>query len=171
MDEESLTTGKFKPVTYNHPNIAMLRKIVAEHDPKKLFVPSSASGPNFGLDTNTPGLNHDVHGPHTYLGVSEHYRVYNKNDCLFHGELGTNGMAGIISLRKFLDTEDLRVTTMRESMNWRHHGEWWDSRKRNEEIFGTFPGAVRGLRSLIRILPSESRSSHSTFTSRSTLLL
>ena len=138
MDESSLVTGELKPVTTEHPNIHMLMDIVAEHDRGKLFLPSTASGPIFGLDTSKPGQNHDVHGPHTYGGVEDHYRIYNANDCLFHGELGVNGMAGLVSLKKFLDPRDIRLSTMRESMNWRHHGEWWDCRKRDEEIFGAF---------------------------------
>lgn len=136
MDESTRTSGELMPVTAAHPNIAMLKKLVSELDPGKLFLPSSASGPNYVLDPDTPGRNHDVHGPHTYRGTEKHYEIYNKSDSLFHGELGVNGMAHPVSLRKFLEPDDLQVTTMAKNLNWRHHGEWWDSLAREQEIFG-----------------------------------
>jgi beta-mannosidase len=139
MDESSLSLNKFVPVAMSHPNIAMLNKIVETHDPGKLFLPSSPSGPNFGLDISTPGRNHDVHGPHVYTGTEEHYHIYNKSDSLLHGELGVNGMSSLTALKKFLSPANIRLTDMGENLAWRHHGEWWDSLKRDEGIFGDFP--------------------------------
>jgi beta-mannosidase len=126
------------PVTYENPNIKMLKKIVEELDPGKLFLPTSASGPNEGLNINTPGRNHDVHGSWQYEGTVEHYKKYNLSDALFHSEFGVDGLSNLESLQKVLSPENLTVSNMKDNLVWRHHGEWWDTYPRDVEIFGDF---------------------------------
>lgn len=123
---------------YNHPNIKRLKDIVDTYDPDRLFLPSSASGPNEFLQMEQvgQGKHHDVHGNWLYLGIKEHYGFYNRSDSLFHSEFGVNGMSCPASLRRFLSPENLKVTNMRDNIVWRHHGEWWDSCEREKEIFG-----------------------------------
>lgn len=125
------------PITNDHPNIKMLKEIVEEFDYGKLFLPSSASGPNEFLDTEKPGLNHDVHGNWKYEGVEKHYLNCNHSDSLFNSEFGVDGCSSVASMNKFLGREHLKVTDMTENLVWRHHGEWWDTKARDEDIFGT----------------------------------
>lgn len=127
------------PVRQDHPNIALLASIVADGDPGRLFLPSSASGPLEFLDPDRPGENHDVHGPWKYGGTESHYTLYNRSDSQLHSEFGVDGMACAASLASFLAPEDLRVTDMMRNRVWRHHGEWWDTLSRDEGIFGPFP--------------------------------
>lgn len=126
------------PITCEHPNINMLKNIVKKNDPGKLFYPSSASGPNEFLNIETPGMNHDVHGSWQYEGVKNHYTIYNKSDSLFHSEFGVDGCSNIYSLEKFLSKKNMRITNMKDNLIWRHHGEWWDTLKRDTTIFGEF---------------------------------
>lgn len=126
------------PITWEHPNIAMLKELTNKHDPGKLFLPSTASGPIYILDTLQPGKNHDVHGSWKYEGIEKHYRLYNDSDCLFHSEFGCDGMSCPESLKRFLKPENVRITNVSESLVWRHHGEWWDTLSRDESIFGAF---------------------------------
>ena len=127
------------PVTYENQNIKILKDIVQKYDPEKLFLPTSASGPNEFLSSDQPGKNHDVHGPWKYEGTEKHYSIYNNSDSLFHSEFGVDGMSEISSLKKFLSDENLCVTNMDENLVWRHHGEWWDTYKnRDKAIFGCF---------------------------------
>jgi len=132
MDENNV------PITYDHPNIKMLEQIVKQYDPKKLFLPTSASGPNEYLNIEQPGMNHDVHGSWKYEGICRHYQIYNKSDSLFHSEFGVDGCSSMDSIKKMMGPEHWKVTDMTENLVWRHHGEWWDTRQRDESIFGKF---------------------------------
>lgn len=126
------------PITYEHLNIKLIQNLVDTYDPGKLLLPSTSSGPIFGLDINQPGKNHDVHGSWKYEGIEKHYKLYNNSDCLFHSEFGVDGMSGMSSLKRFLSDQNIRLTNMNENLVWRHHGEWWDTLSRDEEIFGKF---------------------------------
>lgn len=124
------------PVTYENPNIRMLQKIVDTYDPETLFLPSSASGPNEFLDISAPGKNHDVHGPWKYQGEEEHYTLFNRSDSLFHSEFGVDGCSSLVCLKKCLSGKNLLVTSMKDNLVWRHHGEWWDTHERDTRLFG-----------------------------------
>jgi Beta-galactosidase/beta-glucuronidase len=126
------------PVSLTHKNIAMLGRLVEKLDPARLFLPSTASGPNEFLNIAQPGRNHDVHGPWKYSGVREHYRQYNASDALFHSEFGTEGMSEVASLREFLPEEELAAQPFSASRVWRNHGDWWCSFGRDSELFGGF---------------------------------
>jgi len=127
-----------KPITYENLNIGMLKDIVEKYDPGKLFLPSSASGPNEFLDIEQLGKNHDVHGNWKYGGVEEHYRIFNRSDSLLHSEFGVDGCSSFQSLKKFLGEKNLVLTDVKNNLVWRHHGEWWDTLGRDIEIFGQF---------------------------------
>lgn len=131
-----LTDENGVPVTYENSNIKMLWEVVNQFDNEKLFLPSSASGPNEYLNIEQPGMNHDVHGSWQYEGVENHYTKYNRSDSLFHSEVGVDGCSNITSLKKFLSKENLHVAGMKDNLVWRHHGEWWDTLERDEKIFG-----------------------------------
>lgn len=137
-----LTDSAGRPVSYGNRNIQMLQRIVKKYDPYKLFLPTSASGPNEFLNVDQLGANHDVHGSWKYEGIEKHYTVFNKSDSLFHSEFGVDGMSNIGSLSKFLSEKNLIVTNMKDNLVWRHHGEWWDTLKRDTEIFGQITDLV-----------------------------
>ena len=126
-----------KPVGYEHENIRLLQRIVKELDPSKLFLPTSASGPREFLDINKKGENYDVHGPWKFGGVKAHYTIFNRSDCLLHSEFGCDGLACLESLKKFLSPENIGVFNT-DNYTWRHHGDWWDTFRRDEKIFGPF---------------------------------
>jgi beta-mannosidase len=125
------------PSTYEDLNIALLKKICDEHDPQRLLLPTSASGPTEWIDNERPGKNHDVHGPWKYGGVEKHYAYFNASDSMLHSEFGNDGMANLRTLKKILTKKNLKVTTVAENPVWRHHGEWWDTYQyRDRELFG-----------------------------------
>ena len=124
------------PVGFDNANIAMLKRTVDRLDPGKMMFPSSASGPIEMLDPQKRGMNHDVHGPWLFAGAVEHYSLFNNSDSLFHSEFGCDGLACLDSLKHFLSDKNLGVHNMTDNLVWRHHGEWWDTLTRDEELFG-----------------------------------
>lgn len=132
-----LTDREGTPADFRDENIALLQRLVQTLD-SRCMLPTSASGPNEFLDLNTPGKNHDVHGPWKYGGVKEHYTLYNQSDSLLHSEFGVDGMANLSALKRILSPEHLIVTNMRENIVWRHRGELWDTYDRTVSIFGSF---------------------------------
>ena len=131
--------GKWHPCGYDHPNIAMLKAMVDEHDGRTLMLPTSASGPNDVIYLDRLGLNHDVHGPWKFYGPQYHYDLYNGSDAILQSEFGCDGFSCYESLEKFLSPANLHVDTAYNNMVWRYHGEWWDSYgERERPIFGDF---------------------------------
>jgi beta-mannosidase len=132
-----LMSAPDKPSTYEDENLSLLKEMVERYDPERLFLPTSASGPVQYI-TERKGVSHDVHGHWKYQGNSNHYRLYGQSDCLFHSEFGVDGLSAKKSLAKFISAQHLRPDNMRDNLVWRHHGEWWDTYDRDEELFGGF---------------------------------
>lgn len=131
-----LTGADGLPVTEADENIAMLKGLVSALDPQRLFLPSSPSGPSFGLDNPSAG-HHDVHGNWQYDGVRRHYEKYNASDSMLQSEFGADGMCSVEHLRRVLPPEDLGVYTMKDHPVLRHHGEWWETLLyRDTPLFG-----------------------------------
>ncbi|MGC9203025.1 MAG: beta-mannosidase [Thermoproteota archaeon] len=124
-----------KPLTDKHPTIAMLKKVVLELDPNRIFLPTSPSGPTSFVSLEKIGVMHDVHGDYVYRGVSEHYRLYNSIDPLFHSEFGVEGVACLESLKKFISDEYLWPPDKTNPV-WRHHGDWWINFDKIQKLFG-----------------------------------
>ncbi|WP_214627441.1 glycoside hydrolase family 2 protein [Paenibacillus agaridevorans] len=124
-----------RPSTYEDENLSRLKALVEQYDPTRLFLPTSASGP-VEFITREKGVSHDVHGNWKYGGNPDHYDLYGESDNLFHSEFGVDGMSSVKSLRKFLSEPHLAPNSMTDSFVWRHHGEWWDTRQRDEQFFG-----------------------------------
>ncbi|GBG08388.1 hypothetical protein PAT3040_02969 [Paenibacillus agaridevorans] len=124
------------PSTVKDKNIALLQSMVQQLDPHRYFLPTSASGPNEFLSLDHPGKNYDVHGPWKYAGPVEQYRLYNGSDSLLHSEFGVDGLASYASILRFLSKAEQKVQTMQENDVWRHHGEWWCTKDREDEMFG-----------------------------------
>jgi beta-mannosidase len=123
------------PSNYLDDNIAMLKRLVEQFDPQRLFLPTSASGP-VEFITSKKGVGHDVHGHWSYQGNPKHYELYGDNDCLFHSEFGVSGLGSVKVLRKVLQNPAPGISTMKGDFIWRHHGEWWDTKARDEAMFG-----------------------------------
>lgn len=133
-----LADAAFQPITADHPNIAMLKRLVQELDPQRLFLPSSPSGPSFGLDDCTRA-HHDVHGNWQYDGIRRHYEKYNASDSMLQSEFGADGMSSLAQLMRILPPEELGVFSMKEHPILRHHGEWWETLSyRDRPLFGCF---------------------------------
>lgn len=131
-----LMDDKRVPYTYEDANIAMLKEIINRLDPDRLMLPASASGPLEYVEEYDSENNHDVHGNWTYEGEVAHYDRYNRLRVQLHSEFGVDGMSCLKTLKKILPEENLRVTDMKRDLVWRHHGEWWDTYKRDTSIFG-----------------------------------
>ena len=132
MDENGI------PSTYEDANIGMLKTLVKEHDCRRLFLPTSASGPSESLDVSKErkGINHDVHGPWQYQGPVKHYEVYNNSDSLLHSEFGVDAFTNYNAAVRFLSGRNLKPSNVGENLVWRHHGEWWDTTERDRALFG-----------------------------------
>lgn len=131
-----LADSRFNPITTGDENIFMLYKLVQKLDPQRQFLPSSPSGPAFGLDNPEIG-HHDVHGNWQYDGVRKHYEKYNRSDSMLQSEFGADGMSSISQLQRILPKEDYGVYTMKEHPVLRHHGEWWETLLyRDKPLFG-----------------------------------
>jgi beta-mannosidase len=124
-----------KPSDFSDSNLAMLKALVEQYDPQRLFLPTSASGPVEYI-TEAKGLGHDVHGYWKYMGNPYHYELYGSNDNLLHSEFGVDGLSSLKSLEKFLKATNQQPVSMENNAVWRHHGEWWDTLSREEEMFG-----------------------------------
>lgn len=115
------------PATLEDPTLAHLKELAELYSPGIQMLPSSGSGPNALLNPDTPGQNHDVHGPWGYMGVRGHYTLYNNSDSILHGEFGCGGMANKEAIERFTRPEDRRLYTSRENAVWAHHTGGWDS--------------------------------------------
>ncbi len=126
------------PLTDRHPTLRMLRNLVSDLDPERLFLPSSPTGPEFRLakTIGSKGAAHDVHGPWKYGGLRGHYALYNQSDALLHSEFGGDGYASYESLQRFLPPEEIDPTRS-DSMAWLLHGyEYWNIDGVLAECFG-----------------------------------
>ena len=132
---ELMKIEKVVPVDETHKNIAMLKELVERLDSDRLFLPSTASGPNCWYDGSGVKNNHDVHGPWKYSGPD--YGYLNSQECLMLGEFGNDGMNNMAALKKILAPENLVRTTMEENCTWAHHGQMWDTYNyRDKPLFG-----------------------------------
>lgn len=122
------------PLTEEDEVLKMLGDIVREHCGDRHFYPTTPSGLSVNGDITRKGVNHDIHGPWQYY--PNHYEYYNAMDSLLHSEVGVDGMANLESLEKFLSAQNLHVSNATKNLVWRHHGEWWDTYKRDCAIFG-----------------------------------
>lgn len=122
------------PIDEKDPLTAAVGSYVRAHSDVH-FVPSTPAGASFSPDLDRPEVNHDVHAPWLYLGTEEQYRFGNRLRCLFHSEFGCNGMAERESMEKFLSAENVGAFSYEDNYVWRHHGELWDTYKRDSGIF------------------------------------
>ena len=126
----------FTPVKADHPNIAMLAKIVEEQAPGVLFYPSCANGPNFNYKKNEGNCNHNhnIHGPWTF--AENHFLYYNEGDWLYQGEFGVNGLSDIQTIRKvFCGEENFNYKDPENMLQLNRNIFWWNSYPRDRQYF------------------------------------
>lgn len=144
-----LMDGENRPSGYGNQNLAMLKSIVEKEDGRRVFLPTSASGPREFV-TKEKGVSHDVHGSWSYGGNPGHYELYGESDSLFHSEFGMDGVSCKKSLQKFLPVPSLRPTPMSGDPNWQHHGEWWGTYFRDCGMFGPIEKTPGKLETFVR---------------------
>lgn len=130
-----LMDDNWVPLDARHPVLRELGLLVAEMDPDRLYLPTSASGPCAGPSLDKLGQMHDVHGPWLYAGPVEHYRLWDGVDALLHSEMGCAGAANLSTVREYIPEDKLWPPDESNPM-WVYHGAWWINRVQIEELFG-----------------------------------
>jgi beta-mannosidase len=95
--------GVGRPCDEREPMLAALAAVVAELDPGRRFVPTSASGPRFMADAKEygQGVHHDVHGPWSWPGDLAGWKAYwDGDDALLRSETGFPGAQSAALTRK-----------------------------------------------------------------------
>ncbi|NLE43974.1 MAG: hypothetical protein GX620_04585 [Chloroflexi bacterium] len=127
------------PLDDSHATLGALRNVVHQHDPGRLWLPTSSTGPVFGNTlediTRDPTGLHDVHGPWIHMGLTHQFTLYNRGTSLFHSEFGAEGLTNIITLERTIGPENRWPVTL-ENRVWRHLGEWWVQTTKWRDIFG-----------------------------------
>ena len=124
-----------RPITLEHLNIRRIKSEIERIRPGCFLFPSTSTGPTQEPSLEHPDLNHDIHGPWLYLGNEAEYSHYNRLQCLFAAEFGSQSLASVEQLRQILPKEDFAVLNT-QNYTWKHHGEFWDVSYVVEEVFG-----------------------------------
>ncbi|MCD6505591.1 hypothetical protein J7M22_03095 [Candidatus Poribacteria bacterium] len=119
-----LTDSDYRPLSCDHPAIAILKRAVEDLDPDRIFFPTSPSGPTFSADPSQKGQMHDVHGHWRYLGPERHYEFFNSIDPLLHSEFGVEGAANVETMLEIASEDELWPPKPTNRI-WTHHGSWW----------------------------------------------
>ncbi|MBI3911951.1 MAG: glycoside hydrolase family 2 protein [Armatimonadetes bacterium] len=132
-----LTGSDLRPLDSGHPTLGALRNLVAVHDPQRLWLPTSPTGPRFSPDPACPEEGHDVHGPWRFLGLREHPAFYHTIRPLLHSAFGCEGATNPAALH-FLSGNSPAALWPPDASNalWMHHGGWWEQRAAVEAAFG-----------------------------------
>ncbi len=119
-------TGVGMPVTLSHPLMTLWEVLVAEEDPGRRFLPTSALGPRFTADEGDfgKGLHWDVHGPWLSGGTDEEWAHYwAHDDALFRSETGAPGASGADIVAAYAGECDAMPGTLDNPL-WRRTS-WW----------------------------------------------
>jgi beta-mannosidase len=121
------------------PVLGALHQAVREHDPDRAWFPSTPSGPRFlnrlDIIAEDPEGLHDVHGPWEHQGLREQNALYDAGTCLFHSEVGVEGMTNQRSLEALIDPAH-RWPADRSNPVYEHLGAWWNNAALVERSFG-----------------------------------
>jgi beta-mannosidase len=93
-----------KPYDLGHPMLAALARVVEEEDPARRYVPTSPSGPRWGIEEPFigKGLHWDVHGPwKPKTDLAEWTEFWRKADALFYSEIGAPGAAPADLIKRY----------------------------------------------------------------------
>jgi beta-mannosidase len=121
------------------PVLGALHQAVRDHDPDRLWFPSTPSGPRFlnrlDIIAEDPEGLHDVHGPWEHQGLRAHNALYDAGTCLFHSEVGVEGMTNQRSLEALIDPGH-RWPADRGNPVYEHLGAWWNNAGLVQRSFG-----------------------------------
>lgn len=160
-----LLDSKSVPLDETHPVLEMLNELVLKHGNDQIFLATSPYGKVFGVNLEIlkkknrtedgahvvygqPHLEgksdsgdeivelYDVHGPWMYLGLTDHYSLYNENTSALHSEFGVEGTVLYEDLKKFI-SEDKMWPPLRDNRTWSHHGAWFINFPMMEKVFGS----------------------------------
>ncbi|MBX3062722.1 MAG: hypothetical protein KF726_07090 [Anaerolineae bacterium] len=138
-----------KPIDGNPPLIAALHAVIRQHDPDRVFLPSSPTGGVFSFSIENaerdPDSLHDVHGPWEHQGLTKHYTLYNTVRCLLHSEFGVEGLTNLRTLEHTISAANRFPVTL-DNPVWHHLGAWWVKERQWRESLGE----VANLESLVR---------------------
>lgn len=128
-------------IEMSDPNISMLKSIADKFAPEALMLPTCGSGPSPVIAFDKPDDKenyHDVHGPWQYMGVRDHYRLWNVQTSMLNSEFGCNGMANYSALEKIISKEHLHTRGNNTFNNpvYYHHHDGWDTYPRDSTLFG-----------------------------------
>lgn len=99
-----LLDPELKPYDARHPMLAALGRVVAEEDPGRRYVPTSPSGPRWGIEEPFvgKGLHWDVHGPwKPKTDLADWTRFWAAADALFYSEIGAPSASPAALIRRF----------------------------------------------------------------------
>jgi beta-mannosidase len=115
------------PMTTAHPLIRRLSEVVAEYDPLRRFLPTTATGPRFNADAKDfgKGLHWNTHGPWKMWSDMQAWRDYwQADDSLFRAESGAPGASPADLIRQYAGAFDPMPVT-EENPVWRRPLTWW----------------------------------------------
>ncbi len=93
-----------KPYDVSHPMLGALQRVFQEEDPGRRYIPTSPSGPRWGIEEQFigKGLHGDVHGPWKPKADLAAWKAYwDSADALFYSEIGSPGAAPAPLIRKY----------------------------------------------------------------------
>lgn len=115
------------PLDEHHPMLARFAEIVAEMDPTRRFLPTSASGPRFYANAEEfgEGLHWDVHGPWKVEGEPDtQWQAYwAADDALMRSEVGAPGPSPVVLIKRYAGECDPFPATYGNPL-WRRTS-WW----------------------------------------------
>jgi beta-mannosidase len=93
-----------KPYDAGHPMLAALERVIEEEDPTRRYIPTSPSGPRWGIEEAYlgKGLHWDVHGPWKPQTDLTAWKTFWKTaDALFYSEIGAPGASPAPLIRRY----------------------------------------------------------------------
>ncbi|MGC9349972.1 MAG: glycoside hydrolase family 2 protein [Anaerolineae bacterium] len=115
------------PLGEDHPMLARFAEIVAEMDPTRRFLPTSASGPRFSARSGEfgKGVHWDVHGPWKVEGdLDTQWQAYwSGDDALMRSEVGAPGPSPVDLIRRYAGECDPFPASYANPL-WRRTS-WW----------------------------------------------
>ncbi|MGC9468384.1 MAG: glycoside hydrolase family 2 protein [Anaerolineae bacterium] len=114
------------PLGLAHPLLQAFAEIVAELDPTRRFLPTSASGPRFGarVEEFGEGIHWDVHGPwKPEESLDEWMAYWSGDDALMRSEVGSPGPSSADLIRRYAGDCEVYPGTYANPL-WRRTS-WW----------------------------------------------
>jgi beta-mannosidase len=135
-----------RPYDTHHPMLAALERVFRDEDPGRRFIPTSPSGPRFGMDEQKAErareLHWDVHGPwKPRAGMDGWKAFWAEADALFYSEVGSPSAAPAALIRKHAGGLPLFPISARNPL-WCLTLSWWVENAQFEAEKGRPPAAL-----------------------------